>query len=316
MSPQELVLLVHSRASERQLGWHDRRAVAPLTAPARRGTLRPSMMDDPLALSVTEQENPRSRDIASMSIADAVALINDEDARVAEAVQQDAAGRRSRDRRHRRAAREGRPPDSRRHRDVGAPRRARRLRVSADVRRDAGAGAGPDRRRLRRVPPGGGSVGRRSRGRRPRSRRPRRRRARRRRRHRRVRTDAVHDRRGRTGPRARRVHGRRHLRARFRDHARGRRRDRAGGRPGGARRLEPHEGRHRAEDGAQHAVDGDDDPAGLRHRQPHDQHAGAQQQAARALDPHHPRRDRRRRRRPPRRRWSGRPATCRRRSSC
>ena len=37
-------------------------------------------------LPVTEQENPRSRDIASMSIADAVALINDEDARVAEAV--------------------------------------------------------------------------------------------------------------------------------------------------------------------------------------------------------------------------------------
>ena len=35
---------------------------------------------------MTEQENPRSRDIASMSIADAVALINDEDAGVAEAV--------------------------------------------------------------------------------------------------------------------------------------------------------------------------------------------------------------------------------------
>ena len=33
------------------------------------------MMDDPRALSITEQENPRSRDIASMSIADAVALI-------------------------------------------------------------------------------------------------------------------------------------------------------------------------------------------------------------------------------------------------
>src|SRR5918993_1620971 len=44
------------------------------------------MSDDPLALAITEQENPRSRDIASMSIADAVALINDEDARVAEAV--------------------------------------------------------------------------------------------------------------------------------------------------------------------------------------------------------------------------------------
>src|SRR5690242_5951283 len=44
------------------------------------------MPTDPSDLAVTEQENPRSRDIASMSIADAVALINDEDARVAEAV--------------------------------------------------------------------------------------------------------------------------------------------------------------------------------------------------------------------------------------
>ena len=86
MSPQDLVLLVFSRVSERQFGWHGDGPLAPLTAPARRGTLRPSMMDDPLALPVTEQENPRSRDIASMSIAEAVALINDEDARVAEAV--------------------------------------------------------------------------------------------------------------------------------------------------------------------------------------------------------------------------------------
>jgi N-acetylmuramic acid 6-phosphate etherase len=46
------------------------------------------MTDDPLALAITEQENPRSRDIASMSIADAVALINDEDARVAAAVRE------------------------------------------------------------------------------------------------------------------------------------------------------------------------------------------------------------------------------------
>ncbi|MEO5820985.1 MAG: N-acetylmuramic acid 6-phosphate etherase [Vicinamibacteraceae bacterium] len=44
------------------------------------------MAADPPTLPVTEQENPRSREIASMSIADAVALINDEDARVAEAV--------------------------------------------------------------------------------------------------------------------------------------------------------------------------------------------------------------------------------------
>jgi len=44
------------------------------------------MTDDSLALPVTEEENPRSRDIASMSIAEAVALVNDEDARVAEAV--------------------------------------------------------------------------------------------------------------------------------------------------------------------------------------------------------------------------------------
>jgi N-acetylmuramic acid 6-phosphate etherase len=44
------------------------------------------MSDDSAPLPITEQENPRSRDIASMSIADAVALINDEDARIAEAV--------------------------------------------------------------------------------------------------------------------------------------------------------------------------------------------------------------------------------------
>ncbi len=44
------------------------------------------MSDDSAPLPITEQENPRSRDIASMSIADAVALINDEDAGVAEAV--------------------------------------------------------------------------------------------------------------------------------------------------------------------------------------------------------------------------------------
>ena len=44
------------------------------------------MLDDSLALALTEQENPRSRDIGSMSTADAVALINDEDAGVADAV--------------------------------------------------------------------------------------------------------------------------------------------------------------------------------------------------------------------------------------
>jgi N-acetylmuramic acid 6-phosphate etherase len=44
------------------------------------------MAPDPADLPVTEQENPRSRDIASMSIADAVALINDEDGKVAAAV--------------------------------------------------------------------------------------------------------------------------------------------------------------------------------------------------------------------------------------
>ena len=46
------------------------------------------MMDDPPAVPVTEQENPRSRGIAAMSIAEAVALINDEDAGVAAAVRQ------------------------------------------------------------------------------------------------------------------------------------------------------------------------------------------------------------------------------------
>ncbi len=46
------------------------------------------MAEDPDTLPITEHENPRSRDIGSMSIAEAVALINDEDARVAEAVRQ------------------------------------------------------------------------------------------------------------------------------------------------------------------------------------------------------------------------------------
>jgi N-acetylmuramic acid 6-phosphate etherase len=46
------------------------------------------MAADSSGLPVTEQENPRSRDIASMPIADAVALINDEDARVAAAVKE------------------------------------------------------------------------------------------------------------------------------------------------------------------------------------------------------------------------------------
>jgi N-acetylmuramic acid 6-phosphate etherase len=44
------------------------------------------MSSDHPALPVTEQENPRSRDIARMSTVEAVALINDEDARVAAAV--------------------------------------------------------------------------------------------------------------------------------------------------------------------------------------------------------------------------------------
>src|SRR5262245_44005277 len=46
------------------------------------------MPGDSHDLAVTEQENPRSRGIASLSTADAVALINEEDAQVAEAVRQ------------------------------------------------------------------------------------------------------------------------------------------------------------------------------------------------------------------------------------
>src|SRR5689334_11818550 len=46
------------------------------------------METKPFPLAVTEQENPRSRDIGSMSIAQAVELINDEDRRVAEAVRE------------------------------------------------------------------------------------------------------------------------------------------------------------------------------------------------------------------------------------
>jgi N-acetylmuramic acid 6-phosphate etherase len=44
------------------------------------------METNPFSLPVTEQENPRSRDIGSLPILQAVELINDEDRRVAEAV--------------------------------------------------------------------------------------------------------------------------------------------------------------------------------------------------------------------------------------
>jgi N-acetylmuramic acid 6-phosphate etherase len=68
-----------------------------LTIRGRRATLGDQMAADhsthsnlqddlPEALPVTEQENPRTREIGSLSVADVVALINDEDARVAEAV--------------------------------------------------------------------------------------------------------------------------------------------------------------------------------------------------------------------------------------
>jgi N-acetylmuramic acid 6-phosphate (MurNAc-6-P) etherase len=43
-------------------------------------------MDTPDDLPPTEQDNPRTRDISSRSIADIVGLINDEDAGVAQAV--------------------------------------------------------------------------------------------------------------------------------------------------------------------------------------------------------------------------------------
>ncbi|HXS02686.1 MAG TPA: hypothetical protein VN724_19095, partial [Pyrinomonadaceae bacterium] len=44
-------------------------------------------MSTETALPITEQENPRSKDLSSQSTAEIVALMNDEDALVAAAVQ-------------------------------------------------------------------------------------------------------------------------------------------------------------------------------------------------------------------------------------
>lgn len=49
-------------------------------------SLSPSDMKTETALPITEQENPRSKDLSSQSTADIVALMNDEDATVAAAV--------------------------------------------------------------------------------------------------------------------------------------------------------------------------------------------------------------------------------------
>src|SRR6185312_15917246 len=50
-------------------------------------SLSPSDMSTETALPITEQENPRSKDLSSRSTAEIVALMNDEDATVAAAVQ-------------------------------------------------------------------------------------------------------------------------------------------------------------------------------------------------------------------------------------
>ena len=81
-------------------------------------------------LPPTEQENPRTRDISTRSIADIVGLINDEDALVAQAVAEGTATGRRRGRRHRRAARARRASVLRRHGDLG-PARHPRCRPSA-----------------------------------------------------------------------------------------------------------------------------------------------------------------------------------------
>jgi N-acetylmuramic acid 6-phosphate etherase len=60
-----------------------------LTMRGLRGTLRDRMDRDARSeLPVTEQENPRTREISTLPVAEIVAIINDEDARVAAAVRQ------------------------------------------------------------------------------------------------------------------------------------------------------------------------------------------------------------------------------------
>ena len=49
-------------------------------------SLSPSDMKTETALPITEQENPRSKDLSSQSTAEIVALMNNEDATVAAAV--------------------------------------------------------------------------------------------------------------------------------------------------------------------------------------------------------------------------------------
>ena len=93
---------------------------------------------------------------------------------------------------------------------------------------------------------------------------------------------------GAVGPRARarRIHRGHHLRPRIGDHRGRRRRHRARRRAGSGRGFDAHEGRHRTEAGAEHDLDDGDDPARVRARQPDDEHAGPQQQAAGARRPH------------------------------
>ena len=115
-------------------------------------------MDTSDDLPPTEQENPRTRDISSRSIADIVGLINDEDARVAQAVEKELP--------QVAAAVEGivarleheRASVLRRHGDLGPPRHPRCRRVPADVWRGCRSGAGHHRRRVRGVLSRGRSV--------------------------------------------------------------------------------------------------------------------------------------------------------------
>ena len=70
------------------------------------------------------------------------------------------------------------------------------------------------------------------------------------------------------------------LRGGLADYRRSRSGDRAGRGTRGAGRIDAHEGRDGAEAGAQHALDGGDDPSRVRDGQPDDEPARAQQQAA------------------------------------
>ena len=197
-----------------------------------------------------------------------------------------------------RALRAGRTPLLHRRRNQRPPRRAGRIRVSANLLRPALAGAGPHRRRRRR-------AAQLVRALRRFARRGRARPHRRRLRHR------QHSRRSRAPRRTSLVgiaasgrtpyvlgallhaalpeglHHRPGLRGRFADLQGRRPHDRAGHRPRSHHRIHPHEGRHRHQDGPEHALHRRHDPHRRRLRQPDGQRQAHQRQAHRPRPTHH-----------------------------